>query len=158
MILDTLTFDIETIPQQAPLTVIQQEELNRQLDKYFARMGDISEEDKAKATRLLMATNPYFGEIICIGLHRTVNDLYDSKALVGEEKSILERFWKILESFKGIFISFNGLNFDVPFILKRSMKYNILFRVLYIVYTRCIRSNATNFDSKLYTKNKGGVA
>jgi len=74
-----------------------------------------------------MATNPFYGEIICIGLYRTTGDgtMFDSKALIGKEKTILTSFWKVLESFKGVFISFNGLGFDLPFILKRSMMYGI---------------------------------
>lgn len=132
--MDTLTFDIETIPQQEPLTSIQQEELNRHLEKTFQKNPTWSEEEKEKYRRQIMATNPMFGEIICIGLHRTTKDkdvyLYDSIALttktVGTEKQILQRFWKIIERFNGIFISFNGLDFDVPYIIKRSMRYNIL--------------------------------
>jgi predicted PolB exonuclease-like 3'-5' exonuclease len=124
--LDTLTYDIETVPQQQPLTDIQQEELDRQLEKIYARSPEMTDEDKLKLRRQMMATNPYFGEIICIGLHKTVGDLFDSTSLTGDEYSILERFWKIIGQFKGIFISFNGLNFDIPFILKRSMKHGIL--------------------------------
>jgi predicted PolB exonuclease-like 3'-5' exonuclease len=126
--LDTLAFDIETIPQQEPLTTIQQEELDKQLEKTFSKNVDWTEEEKEKYRKLIMATNPFYGEIICIGLYRTTNDgvMFDSKALVGKEKTILTSFWKILESFKGVFISFNGLGFDVPFILKRSMKYGII--------------------------------
>jgi len=127
--LDTLTFDAETIPQQEPLTEIQQEELNRQLEKAFARNPEWTDIEKEKHRRLIMATNPFYGEIVCIGLHRTTQNgsLFDSTSIIGEpdEKSILARFWKILEKFKGVFISFNGLNFDVPFILKRSMKHGL---------------------------------
>lgn len=122
----TLTYDIETIPQQAPLSDIQQQELNKQLEKTYKRNPDWDDKEKEGFKRLIMATNPFYGEIVCIGLHKTTGDLYDSTALKGEENYILTRFWKILGSFQGLFISFNGLNFDVPFILKRSMKYGIL--------------------------------
>lgn len=132
--MDTLAFDIETIPQQEPLTDIQQEELGKQLEKIFAKNPDWTEEDKIKYRRLIMATNPMFGEIVCIGIYKTTtlngSYQYDSRAFTtkteGNEKQILSRFWKILEPFKGVFVSFNGLDFDVPFILKRSMKHGIL--------------------------------
>lgn len=124
--METLTFDIETIPQQEPLTDIQQEELNRQLEKTFARNLEITEEEKFKTRRLLMATNPFYGEIICIGLHKAVGDEFGTTALIGSERVILEKFWKILTTFKGLYISFNGLGFDIPFILKRSMKYGLI--------------------------------
>ena len=70
-----------------------------------------------------MGTNPFFGEIVCIGI-RQVNDTgqFDERAIVGTEKEILCEFWRILSKFqRGIFISYNGIAFDVPFILKRSM-------------------------------------
>ena len=71
---------------------------------------------------MLMATNPFLGEIVCISLMKT-NDAgqYDYLNLTGIEEEILLRFWSTISGFKGLYISFNGLNFDVPFILKRSM-------------------------------------
>ena len=36
----TLTYDIETIPQQIPLSDIQQQELNKQLEKTYKRNPD----------------------------------------------------------------------------------------------------------------------
>ena len=68
-----MTFDIETVPQQKPLTDIQQEELDKQLEKAYARNPEMTDLDKEKYKRLIMATNPFFGEIICIGLHRTTD-------------------------------------------------------------------------------------
>jgi len=123
--LETLTFDIETIPQQQPLTDIQQEELNKQLDKAYKRNPEWNDTEKEKFKKLFMATNPFFGEIVCIGLYKTVNNMHDSTSLIGSEKYILERFWNILKTFRGIYISFNGINFDVPFILKRSMAHSL---------------------------------
>jgi predicted PolB exonuclease-like 3'-5' exonuclease len=124
--LNTLTFDIETIPQQETLSDIQQLELEKQLEKTYSRNPDWDDKEKEKFKRLIMATNPFYGEIICIGMHMTTGNMFDSKALIGEEFHILERFWKVLADFKGLFISFNGMNFDIPFILKRSMKYQII--------------------------------
>jgi len=125
--LDTLAFDIETIPQQEPLSDIQQEELDKQLEKTFTKNPEWDEIEKEKYKRLIMATNPFYGEIICIGMYKTANNgqYEDSRAITGDERSILNKFWKVLENFKGTFISFNGMNFDLPFILKRSMKYGI---------------------------------
>jgi len=148
--LDTLTFDAETIPQQAPLTEIQQEELDRQLGKTFARNPDWNEDDKEKHKKLFMATNPFFGEVICIGLYRTTDNgnLFDSISLIGDEKHILTRFWNILEKFNGLFISFNGLNFDVPFIVKRSMKHGIVSTNNAFLDMRRF-SRKPHFDTKL---------
>lgn len=119
--METLSFDIETIPQRKPLTDIQREALDKKLDRYFWNKTP-TEQDRAEAERMLMATNPFLGEIVCIGLMKT-NDVgqYDHLSIYGTEEDILTRFWKTIRNFKGLFISFNGLNFDVPFILKRSM-------------------------------------
>ena len=125
--MNTLTFDIETIPQQETLSDIQQLELDKQLVKTYLKNPDWDGKECEKFKRLIMATNPFYGEIICIGMHMTTNNesMFDLKPLIGEESHILERFWKVLKDFKGLFISFNGMGFDIPFILKRSMKYQI---------------------------------
>ena len=119
--MEKLTFDIETIPLRKSLTDIQREALNKKLDRYFWNKIP-TEQEHAEAERMLMATNPFLGEIVCIGLMKT-NDAgqYDHLSIYGTEEDILIRFWKTIRDFKGLFISFNGLNFDVPFILKRSM-------------------------------------
>lgn len=121
-----ITFDIETIPQRAPLSLTQQEELAKKLQRMQA--GKVEEIDQEASASLIMGTSPYFGEIITIGL------LFDDGmgntsevALVGEEKEILENFWDMIKAHKtALFISYNGLSFDVPFIVKRSMRWGIL--------------------------------
>lgn len=120
---NTLTFDIETVPQQAPLTTLQETEIEKRIDALLLRKPD---EDREKAKRLIMATNPFFGEIVCIGFYKTtLSGEAGSIALTGTEKQILEKFWGIVGKFDGLFISFNGIDFDVPFILKRSMHHRI---------------------------------
>lgn len=119
---NTLTFDIETIPQLAPLSTIQQEELDRKLNDRLQREPHLDE--KAERSKM-MGCSPYFGEIVCIGLKATKGVKTDSKALIGTEVDILNQFWKILYSFNGLFISYNGKGFDVPFVLRRSMFHGI---------------------------------
>lgn len=120
--MEILTFDLETVPQRAPLSEIQQEELDKKLERYLERRPSA---DPEEAKSLLMGTSPYLGEIIVIGLHKFVNGETDTIALTGPEDEILDRFWNILSSHKGLFVSYNGLSFDVPFTLKRSMKHSI---------------------------------
>lgn len=125
---DILCFDIETIPKQTDLNDIEKEEIEKKVTSYLQKnnLDSSNTEEYTKAKRLIMATSPYFGEIICIGMYRNKNGLEDSIALIGKEKEILERFWKNIKSFNGLFVSFNGLEFDVPFIIKRSMYHKIL--------------------------------
>jgi len=120
--MNELTFDVETVPQQSDLSEIQVEELEKRMNSYLSRNPD-ADEDEAK--NLIMSTNPYFGELVCIGLKSSCRTQSKTKALIGSEKDILTEFWTILKEFRGIFVSFGGLNFDVPFILKRSMKHLI---------------------------------
>lgn len=122
--MNTLTFDIETIPQnEESLSKIQEEEIEKKMERYLVKRPH---EDEGEAKKMLMATSPYFGEIITIGLHRhTEYGDEDSIALIGSEEEILSRFWENIKSFNGLFISFNGISFDVPFISKRSMKHRI---------------------------------
>lgn len=116
--MESLTFDIETRPQQGQLSEIQEEELSKKLGRYLDRHPQA---DKDEARRLLMGTSPYFGEIVVIGLLKEVNGQTDTLALDGSETEILTRFWEIVGKHRGVFISYNGLSFDVPFIINRSL-------------------------------------
>jgi len=119
-----LVFDIETVPlEKEELSIIQKEELEKKVGRYLNNNPDTEEE---KAKRLIMGTNPYFGKIVVIGLKATSGGKSSTKSLVGEEHDILTAFWNILKSFNGLFVSYNGLPFDVPFILKRSMVHKLL--------------------------------
>jgi len=120
--IETLTFDIETVPQEGPLSSIQEEELDKKISRYLNRYP---EKDSNDVKNLLMGTSPYFGEIIVIGLYKTIGDNEESMAITGSEEEILSRFWEIVRNHKSLFISYNGLSFDIPFILKRSMKFKI---------------------------------
>lgn len=122
--MNVVSFDIETVPQEN-LSEIQIEEVDRKVANYLDKNPKV---DLEEARNLIMGTSPFFGEIITIGMYLK-EDRYGgqegSVALVGEEHEILSEFWENLNTFKGLFVSFNGLSFDVPFILKRSMKHKI---------------------------------
>ncbi|MBT7929340.1 hypothetical protein HN682_05440 [Candidatus Peregrinibacteria bacterium] len=119
--MNILIFDIETIPQQTPLSDLQEETLQRKLDKFTIK----DNEDLIGIRNRIMATSPYFGEIVCIGAMKVYGDESGSISLVGTEKEILTRWWEIIKKHKGVFVHYNGLGFDVPFILKRSMFHGI---------------------------------
>jgi|AntRauTorckE6833_2_1112554.scaffolds.fasta_scaffold00277_14 hypothetical protein len=121
--MNTLTFDIETIPTpDEELSDIQKEEIQRKVDTYLKRNPSA---DPMDAKGLIMGTSPYFGKIIVIGVHKVTSLTTKSFALTGNEKDILVNFWKEVAGFSGVFVSYNGLSFDVPFIVKRSMKYGL---------------------------------
>lgn len=123
--MDVIIFDIETIPQQSPLSSQQKIFLNKRLSRMLGK--DFLDSDKyEESKRLIMGTSPYLGEIVCIGLKKVLsNGQHDSTTLTGKEKDILIKWWGIVGKHRGLFVHYNGLGFDVPFILKRSMKHDI---------------------------------
>ncbi len=125
-ILRHITFDIETIPYRGTLTRSQEEEIIKK-SKSILKNSEPTEEELASVRGLVMATNPFLGEIICIGLHgASMTGEEESTALIGEEKEILQKFWNAIGKFSGTFVSFNGLDFDAPFIIKRSLFHKVV--------------------------------
>lgn len=112
-------YDIETIPQPN-LSKSQQEFLDNKVR--LALLKEPNADVKA-LTGKIMGTSPYLGEIVCIGLGEVMDNNINTKALIGTEKKILEDFWMIMDKLQyATFVSFNGLNFDVNFIMLRSLK------------------------------------
>ncbi len=121
--MDHICFDIETIPQQTAMSKIQNEEFDRRLA--YRIKDTTTPEELHDLRRKAMATNPFFGEIMCIGMYRKHNNngsMEDGETvLTGTETQILSNFWKVIKDFKGLFIHYNGLGFDIPFVIIRSM-------------------------------------
>ncbi len=75
-----------------------------------------------------MALRPEFGHVICIGMghdSRGRGEL-ETKALaagaVEDERALLEGFWDVVRGARDWrFVSYNGLAFDVPYLLRRSI-------------------------------------
>jgi len=123
--MDLLIFDIETIPQQEKLSETQERVLDKKI-KASLKTDDPSPEAYASQKDLIMGTNPYFGEIVCIGVKKVLRTgEFDARTLIGPETDILNKWWEIVRKHNGRFVHFNGLKFDVPWIIKRSMKHNI---------------------------------
>jgi predicted PolB exonuclease-like 3'-5' exonuclease len=107
-------FDIETVP----LDNLSQ----AQLDFLDKRLEFSKDNDSEK----IKGTNPYLGKIVCIGLGEIVDKKIATRSLIGEEKEILEKFWEIMGRVgPATFVSFNGLNFDIQFILIRTIFHGI---------------------------------
>lgn len=118
--MNTLTFDIETIPSRQPLSSVLEEALQQKI----LREQTYNTVDSYDTIRKkIMATNPVYGEIVTIGVQ--LNDMAPY-AIIGDEDEILSKFWELLKNFNGLFIHFNGLRFDIPFILTRSQHYKLL--------------------------------
>jgi len=99
--------DIETLPaseEQLPL-------LKELYDKYRDRRQSFEEYHRETAL------NGNFGRILCIGY---AIDGQSTEVLIGEESQILTNFWQLAANIDQ-FIGHNALDFDIPFILKRSI-------------------------------------
>jgi len=120
-----IVFDIETIPKQTPLTSYQKEYYDKKYRNALSYGGVTQEEDQDnnnKLSKKTMALSPHLGKIVCIGLLDTATD--ETHSLHGDELEMLSNFWKIIEK-EEQFVSFNGIDFDVPYIVFRSAYYRI---------------------------------
>jgi DNA polymerase elongation subunit (family B) len=141
-----LVFDIET-------TSLPWEEFSESQQEYIFR-GLESEEEKDKR-KWEMALTPFTGSIVCIGLmlvqqkseggweviskaalstkkgytseERKEQELSTGdKLFLATEERIIDDFWKILTKYPAAtLVSFNGRNFDCPFMMLRSAVYKI---------------------------------
>ena len=129
-----LIFDIETIGENYDkLDETTQESLS-----HWVKRESQSEKEYEAALEDLkngLGFSPLTGEIVAIGVLDSEEDkgaVYyqnpDSKEETDEagiklkpmtEKEMLEQFWKLCESYQE-FVSFNGMGFDVPFLMVRS--------------------------------------
>lgn len=130
---DLLVFDIETIPfEDNVYTDDQLELIRKRLDRSgrgFQTPNGVVTEDEAKRVlnevKKIKALDAFLSRVICIGMYFPLSG---QKYAITDpnEKIILQKFWADIKDFQGHFISFNGVKFDVPYILKRSMVHGIL--------------------------------
>ncbi len=136
-----LTFDIETVP-------LPWESFSESQQEYLIRGAKTEEEIQKKKDE--MGLSPMTAQVVCIGLmlckknedgsfneekiesfavdnsitEKTINEVVLStqeKCYLCSEAHLLEIFWKILKKYDPIhLISFNGRNFDAPFLMLRS--------------------------------------
>ncbi|MHA2093046.1 MAG: hypothetical protein ACW98F_00185 [Candidatus Hodarchaeales archaeon] len=119
-LMKSIVYDIETIPAQN-LSKTMQEALEKRL--VYALKNKDEEETEQELKSRLMATSPYFGEIVCISTYDTEKELYKSfdTESHGLESNIVSGFNKYLSGFEGRFVGYNSLDFDAHFIILRSM-------------------------------------
>ncbi len=128
-----LVIDIETVG-------IPWEELDPYVREYLIK--GLSEGD-AEETRRAGGLSPFRGKIVAIGVIRLDDGrscaLYESPGqkelrtekignrtyISGNEKQILEKFWQFFDD-DSRFISFNGRQFDGPFLMIRSAIHNVI--------------------------------
>jgi DNA polymerase elongation subunit (family B) len=131
--------DIETIPRdlRAEPRRIQEyvwERVRRgeaegsgpRLDDFLAAMDDEAFAAIRRDVERHMALRPEFGHVVCIGMGHDKDGSFVTKALtartVEDERTILEEFWKRVPSSRDWrFVTYNGLSFDLPYLIRRSI-------------------------------------
>ena len=120
-----LILDIETVPRPS-IDVAVEEAVSKKVKSYIERTGD----DPKNAESLIRSTSPFFGQVLCIGMRWLQDDGgAKDKVICGEnEDSTLRAFFDIINhpSSKNIrFIHYNGLGFDIPFLIVRAAHHGI---------------------------------
>ena len=128
-----ICLDLETIPIENPELVYGTE----YYDKYKPK-------SKSNEDLNLDALNVDFGQIACIGIcqfnEKGINEskmffpemdenyLNFTKTKPNREAWLLGEFWDFVKTKEGIFstVTFNGLSFDLPFLLTRSLIHEII--------------------------------
>ncbi|MBC8197553.1 MAG: ribonuclease H-like domain-containing protein [Candidatus Marinimicrobia bacterium] len=120
-----LILDIETIPRN-PIDDTVEEVISQKTQARIERTGD----DPQNAESLIRSTSPFFGQVLCIGM-RWLQDNGQTKDKViceENEEATLNAFFNIINhpSSRGVrFVHYNGIGFDIPFLLVRSAHYGI---------------------------------
>jgi predicted PolB exonuclease-like 3'-5' exonuclease len=123
MSINHLAIDIETVPNKSldEYNQIIQEKVQDKIKQRQERHPDFD-------YKYFASIHGDFGKIICISLgYVTEENSIRLKSLSSnDEFQILTDFNEIINNHRGIFIHYNGLNFDIPFILQRMSYHGIV--------------------------------
>ncbi|MBC8145857.1 MAG: ribonuclease H-like domain-containing protein [bacterium] len=112
---DHLALDIETIPAK-PLSEYS-EATQQQLER---RIAKATEYDPDMSYEKFASLNGDLGRIVCLSVGYVKDEKIRTKSFCGEdEHAILMDFNEVMGRVSGPFITYNGLGFDIPFILHR---------------------------------------
>ena len=141
-----LVFDIETAP-------IDWDSMDESQQEYLLRRAETDDEIQQK--KFEMALSPLTAHVVCIGLQlmeempdgvwevkkraafsskigieedeRITEELTNGDmCYISSEKKLLEDFWSILRKYpRAQLVSFNGRNFDAPFLMLRSAIFKV---------------------------------
>jgi hypothetical protein len=117
-----IALDIETVP------AADLDEYSETVqDKIAQKLERIQERNPDFDFKYFASTHGDFGKIICISLGYIQDEEFIKlKSIYGhDEYSILEEFNKIIGGFSGVYIHYNGLNFDIPFIMQRMAHHGV---------------------------------
>lgn len=111
-----LVLDIETFPVDDPV-----------LDNLLTyKVRNVPEDQKEEKRNYYKFIHPVYARVLVIGTLRVgPSGVPEERVFLGDEETILQQFATYISQFKGVFVHFNGLKFDVPFLLTRFVKHGI---------------------------------
>jgi hypothetical protein len=120
-----VVLDIETIqPLKEEWVALAGVDLAAQYD--LLQAGEAASQEKEFERAAFDGT---FSRIVCIGAIAFSDDMAPQQAVAwygGQEKELLQRFWDWIGKHRpNLFITHNGLGFDVPFLKKRSIIHQV---------------------------------
>lgn len=125
MNIDHLAFDIETVPAKelSDYSPLVQEKVGEKVARIQERNPQYNYEQFA-------SIHGDFNKIICISLGYIITEAGVTKVKLksfsgDDEQDILSKFNEVIHPFNGIFIHYNGLNFDVITIIQRMAHHNM---------------------------------
>jgi predicted PolB exonuclease-like 3'-5' exonuclease len=118
-----LALDIETVPLKDFSEY--SESIQQKIQERIARR---QERDPDFDYSYFASIHADFAKIICISLgYITEQKEILLKSLAGDDEvALLSEFNQIIDKHQGIYIHYNGLNFDLPFIIQRMSYYSMI--------------------------------
>tara|TARA_Y100000590_G_scaffold399306_2_gene482424 strand:- start:12028 stop:12693 length:666 start_codon:yes stop_codon:yes gene_type:complete len=119
-VMSFLILDIETVPRKGLDEVMEAEVAKRTERRLEQSSGDAEE-----AESLIRATSAFFGGVVCVAMRLLSNDgsYRDNIVCEKDERATLERFFDVVnhDSAQNVrFVHYNGLGFDIPFLIVRA--------------------------------------
>ena len=118
-----LAIDIETACDMSVIDLLPEVEADTRLKDSVKIEEDIKKKKEKQIEQ--MALNPLYGKMACIGYYSDDIQEVDFGGDELSERVMIENFLKRLQNEPSIIVTWNGYNFDIPFIFKRGLKYGL---------------------------------
>ena len=121
-----IILDIETVPNPDLVP-----ELEPEVERKVNQRQEKSDLPAEELESLIRSTSPFFGQVLCIGLRwfNEEGDQVKDHVVCGvNEQETLQEFFRIINSPQTRqvrFVHYNGLGFDIPFLIVRAIHYGI---------------------------------
>ena len=119
-----LILDIETVPRPSI-----DDEMECEIAKKTKANVERTGNDPEDAESLIRSISPFFGQVLCIGLRFLSDDSKKKDKVICEsnEEASLRVFFEIInKTARNVrFIHYNGMGFDIPFLIIRAAHFGI---------------------------------